>query len=149
MATPRGSRGAKKRQKVEEETTVKLAKIRAAKFVSGCIAIPLTVLAMTPVAAQLAGENTRVNVNVVMTLTLGVTIAWGVTGAAYAKQKKRADRLSSRNEQLQLDVAKEQGNVDLLEKQVKGLQKGTGQLPSVAATTGSSVAVTTAEEQTG
>jgi uncharacterized protein YlxW (UPF0749 family) len=115
-------RQAKKRRQLQEHVEVRLASISLWKWIAGFVCIPLSLLALWPTAYVLAGKDTGLNVSIAIAFTLTVSVAWAVTGGALVHQKKRANRLDSRNQELRVDLAKEQGGRELLEKRVRDLE---------------------------
>jgi uncharacterized membrane protein YdfJ with MMPL/SSD domain len=97
------------RGKVSEEVLLRDIERRehwakAFKYFVVCTGVALIVLATWPVAYVLRGQETVLNVNIALGLTVTVSIAglaatgWGLT------QKRRADRLNQRNKDLSRDV---------------------------------------------
>jgi hypothetical protein len=145
----RSSREAKRQKKLNDETAVRLAKINLWKWIIGLPMIPLTMWALTPVAGQFAGEDTKLNVQIAMTLTVGLTVACSITGAAFLKERRRANRLATRNEHLQIDVAREKGAAEITEKQMKTMEKELNRLRSVTGAASSAVAQPGKDDETG
>ncbi|TDO18184.1 hypothetical protein EV580_1368 [Mycobacterium sp. BK086] len=65
------------------------------------VSVPLSILAVWPLAAVLAGKTTAVNVTVAITLTIALTITNGVTGAWGYQQKKKARHARARLNELE------------------------------------------------
>ncbi|MDV7135382.1 hypothetical protein [Williamsia muralis] len=93
----RKTKGKTKRQRAVSEAELDAAVAKNAQWASViktaiyAICVPISILALMPVTELVAGEETIVDVNVVLTFSLSVTFAITTTGfASWGVQRNRA-----------------------------------------------------------
>lgn len=82
----------------------KVAKYRAITIPGSIVALAVPVWAAQGVAAQFAGETTTVNVDVLFSVSISLAITTAGATAWGAWQRRRANRLDSRNRRLERNV---------------------------------------------
>jgi type VI protein secretion system component VasK len=79
----------------------------------GAVGLALVILATWPTAHVLSGRETVLNIQVALGLTASVTLAGVGTATWGNSQRRRANRLNGRNEQLSRDVKELQRRLEV------------------------------------
>lgn len=104
------------------ELEIEKAKVARAKVAIIAAACPLSILALWPTMAALAGHDTDANLHLSFTVTITVSVAWAVTGELYRRSCQRNKQHATTNNELSRELVRLKSELRAAESRVKSVE---------------------------